>query len=98
MNGAPVGRYEIIIRFVVDKYGVIIEPPIPLTNVGYGMEEEVIRVIKTSPKWIPATQNGRAVSHRKRQSFTFTVSEPLITRIIHFTPGKQPNGKILRSV
>ena len=34
----------------------------PLTNFGYGMEQEAIRVIKKSGKWIPAIQNGSEVT------------------------------------
>ena len=39
------------------------------------MLEEAIRVVKRSPKWVPAEQNGRKVNSRFRQSITFTVAE-----------------------
>jgi protein TonB len=39
------------------------------------MEEEVMRVIKRGPKWIPASQNGRLVKAYRKQPVTFVVME-----------------------
>ena len=39
------------------------------------MEEEVMRIIKKGPKWIPAMQNGRPVNAYRRQPVTFMVEE-----------------------
>ena len=47
----------------------------PLTNHGYGMEQECIRVMKLSPNWIPARQNGHIVAAYKKQPFTFVIAE-----------------------
>jgi protein TonB len=47
----------------------------PLTKYGYGMEEEVVRLMKTSPDWIPAMQNGRNVTAYKKQTVTFVITE-----------------------
>ena len=52
------GTYTTIVIFIVDKEGNISDVK-ALTAHGFGMEEEVIRVIKNGPKWIPAIQNGR---------------------------------------
>ncbi len=49
---APAGNYEVRIRFIIDKDGSVTEVS-PVSNCGFGMEEEVIRVIKKSPKWNP---------------------------------------------
>lgn len=71
-NGAPVGRYTVVLSFVVDKDGKV-------TNVtaaddpGYGTKEEAIRVLQDGPKWIPAMENNRFVISRKRQSISFLV-------------------------
>ena len=80
MGGAPVGTYTVVVQFMINKEGVI-EKCKAISDCGYGMEDEVVRIIQRSPKWIPATQNGRIVNAYKRQSFTFTVSELMITRI-----------------
>ena len=71
-NGAPDGTYTVVVQFVVDKEGNISEVK-PLTRHGYGMEAEVIRVIKKGPQWIPAIQFGRNVKAYRKQPVTFTV-------------------------
>jgi periplasmic protein TonB len=63
-----------VVRFIVDKKGNISNVSAE-TNLGYGMEKEVIRVIKKGPKWIPAIQNGKVVKAYRRQPITFLVSE-----------------------
>ena len=52
-NGAPTGAYYVIISFVVEKDGKLSSFK-PLSNNGFGMEEEAIRVLKKSPLWLPA--------------------------------------------
>jgi hypothetical protein len=70
---APAGNYTVLIQFIVNKDGTLdIEP---LTNFGYGMEEEVVRVIKKSPLWIPAEQDGKKVRAYRKQPITFSVPE-----------------------
>ena len=68
------GTYMVIIRFIVNKSGVI-SNVVAETNFGHGMEAEAIRVIKNGPKWIPAYQNGRAVNAYRRQPITFVVTD-----------------------
>lgn len=70
---APAGYYTVIVQFIVDKKGKVSEIS-ALTNHGYGMEKEVIRVMKKSPDWLPATQNGRTVNAYRKQPITFVVS------------------------
>ena len=70
LNCAPVGIYKVEIQFMIDKNGNIGKIA-SLTKHGYGMEEEIIRVVSSSPKWTPATSNGRVVISFRRQSFTF---------------------------
>ena len=71
---APPGNYTTITQFIVDKDGNISGIK-PLTKLGYGMEEEAIRIIKLSGKWMPATQNGRVVRAYRKQPITFQVLE-----------------------
>lgn len=52
----------VFIRFVVEKDGSlsrfkIVSPK----KLGFGLEEEVLRVFKAMPKWEPATQDGKHV-------------------------------------
>ena len=71
-NGAPEGTYTTVVQFVVDKEGNISDVK-ALTNHGYGMEEEAMRVIRKGPKWTPAVQNGRQVKAYRKQPITFQV-------------------------
>ncbi len=73
-NGAPAGTYTTYVQFVVDKEGNISDVK-PLTNFGYGMEDEAVKVIKKGPKWTPAIQNGRKVKAYRKQPITFVVQE-----------------------
>jgi hypothetical protein len=70
---APEGTYKVIIRFIVSKDGSVADV-IAETSFGYGMEAEAIRVIKKSPKWIPAIQYNKAVNAYRRQPVTFVVT------------------------
>lgn len=71
-NSAPVGRYSVVIRFVVDKEGNVSDIE-ALTNHGYGLEAEAIRVIKKATKWEPAIQNGTKVKAYRKQVIIFDV-------------------------
>lgn len=44
-KGAPSGGYVVQIGFIVKEDGTVTDIK-PITNFGYGMEEETIRVIK----------------------------------------------------
>jgi protein TonB len=72
-NGAPEGTYTVYVQFVVSKDGSISDVK-ALTNHGYGMEAEAIRVIKKGPAWTPAIQNGRSVNAYRKQPITFQVT------------------------
>jgi hypothetical protein len=73
-NGAIPGVYTVYIQFVVDKEGNVSDLK-PLTHWGYGMEAEVMRLLKQSPGWTPANQNGRAVRAYRKQPVTFAIEQ-----------------------
>ena len=73
-NRAAPGTYTTIIQFIVDKDGNVSDVK-PLTKLGYGMEEEAMRVIKKSGKWKPAEQNGRVVKSYIKKPVSFQVVE-----------------------
>jgi TonB-dependent SusC/RagA subfamily outer membrane receptor len=72
-NKAPQGSYTVIVKFIVGLKGDITELKSVTTN-GYGMEEEVIRVLTKGPKWVPARQNGRDVISERTQPVKFVVA------------------------
>ncbi len=73
-RGAPAGYYTVIIQFVVDREGNVSDMR-ALTKHGFGMEEEVLRVLVKSPKWKPAEQGGRFVKAYRKQPVIFYIEE-----------------------
>lgn len=72
-HGAPNGKWTIWIQFIVDEDGNLSEFK-PLTHWGYGMEEEGLRILKKSPKWVPAQKDGKNVRTFRKQPITFVIS------------------------
>lgn len=72
-NGAPLGKYTVYVQFIVLKDGTVSEV-VPLTKLGYGMENEVVQLLKKSGKWSPAIQHGRPVNAYRKQPVTFMVT------------------------
>ncbi|MDP5120703.1 MAG: TonB family protein [Spirosomaceae bacterium] len=52
---------KVFLRFVVQKNGEIGDIKI-LKGIGYGCDEEAVRVISQMPKWTPGKQNGKPVN------------------------------------
>jgi antitoxin component YwqK of YwqJK toxin-antitoxin module len=71
-NGAKRGKYYVVVQFIIDADGSLADIT-PLTNYGYGMEKEVIRVLNLSPKWTPAVQFGSPVKAYRKQPLTFVI-------------------------
>jgi len=70
---APAGQYLVVAQFIVDQKGNLTDLK-PLTAHGYGMENELLRVLKKSPRWKPARINGRPVKAYRKQPLTFMVT------------------------
>ena len=73
-KGAPLGYYSVRVQFMVNTDGTLSDVK-ALTNLGYGTEEEVLRMFKKSPKWIPAMQFGQPVRAYRIQPVTFVVQQ-----------------------
>lgn len=53
----------IYVHFTVNRKGVIIPSSIMVLNpMGYGLDEEAIRIVKNSSPWLPARQRGTAIA------------------------------------
>lgn len=66
---------QAIVSFLVDTSGNISE--VQILNPGDvhpKLAAETMRVIKEGPKWLPATQNGKKVIYRQKQSVTWQVA------------------------
>lgn len=66
------GNGKIYIKFIVEMDGSITNEEI-LRDIGFGTGEEAIRVIKLSPKWIPAKKDGVPV--RVQYSLPITLQQ-----------------------
>lgn len=73
-NGAPTGKYIVLVSFIIDKEGNLSELKAE-NDPGFGTKEEALKIMKQSPRWIPATQNGKNIIYRQRQIVGFLVSE-----------------------
>jgi len=71
-KGAPKGTYTVVIEFLVYEDGTI-DKLKPLTQHGYGMEDEVVRILKKAPKWKPAIKDGKAKQAYRKQTVAFAV-------------------------
>ncbi|MFT3679695.1 MAG: energy transducer TonB [Ferruginibacter sp.] len=74
-NDAPAGKYAVTAIFIVDTDGSVSNIK-PETKLGYGMEEEVVRVLQKSGKWTPAIFKGKPVKAYRRQPITFILDHP----------------------
>jgi TonB family protein len=51
---------DVFVSFVVDEMGRLLDAEV-IKGVGYGLDEEALRLIRLMPWWTPAKQNGKAV-------------------------------------
>ena len=74
-NEANAGVYKVQLSVVFDKLGATTSVT-PVTNFGFGMEKEAVRVFNlTKDKWKPATVKNKAVNSVKQFTFTFQIKE-----------------------
>ena len=63
---------KVIVRFVVAEDGDVSQVEV-LKGIGYDCDEEAIRVLQSSPDWIPGRQRGRNVKVRIIVPLTFEI-------------------------
>lgn len=64
---------KVYISFVVEKDGSVSNVTV-LKGIGYGCDEEAVRVISKSPKWKPGKQNDQNVRVRYNMPLSFTIN------------------------
>lgn len=65
---------KVFATFVVEKNGSLTHVRI-LKGIGYGCDNEAVRVLKASPKWKPGRQNGKIVRQQYTVPITFTLQK-----------------------
>jgi protein TonB len=63
---------KVVVRFIVAEDGDVSDVEV-LKGIGYDCDEEAIRVLNTSPNWIPGKQRGRNVKVRVMVPLTFDI-------------------------
>ncbi len=63
-----------LVSFTVNSNGDIRQPKV-VKEIGYGIDEEAIRVVLNMPRWEPARQNGKAVSMEYTLSIHFKIEK-----------------------
>lgn len=65
---------KVFVRFVVTDKGEITNVEV-LRGIGYGADEEAVRVVEQMPNWTPARQNGKAVNVMYNLPIRFQLEE-----------------------
>jgi len=64
----------VYVKFVIEKDGSITQVEV-VRGVTEVLDEEAMRIIKMMPKWIPATQRGKAVATRFTMPIKFSLGD-----------------------
>ena len=93
-------KVRVVTSFTVEKDGSITDAKI-VRSQGEAFDNEALRVINGMPKWIPGTQNGKAVSVKYTLPITFSTTDSdkkiksVRTIDMYDNGGKQPEGKVV---
>lgn len=93
-------RSRVVASFTVDKDGSITDAKI-VRSQGEAFDNEALRVINGMPKWIPGTQNGKAVRVKYILPVTFSTTDgdkkikSVRTIDMNGNGGKQSEGKVV---
>ena len=93
-------KVRVVSSFTVEKDGSITDAKI-VRSQGEAFDNEALRVINGMPKWIPGTQNGKAVSVKYTLPITFSTTDSdkkiksVRTIDMYDNGGKQPEGKVV---
>jgi protein TonB len=60
---------RVIVQFAVDRVGNVVDAVV-VRNVDPALDKEAVRVVMSSPKWVPGKQRGKAV----KVLFTFPIN------------------------
>jgi TonB family protein len=65
---------RVFVEFYIEKDGTVCDAKV-LRGIGYGCDEEALRVIGLMPKWYPGKQRGKAVRVRYTLPINFKLSK-----------------------
>ncbi len=67
---------KVFVKFTIDRNGNVIDVKV-IRGIHPAMDAEAVRVISSSPKWIPARQRGKPVNVTYTFPVTFKLEKPL---------------------
>ena len=65
---------KVFVEFCIEKDGTVCDAKV-LRGIGYGCDEEALRVVGLMPKWFPGKQRGEAVRVRYTLPINFKLSK-----------------------
>ena len=65
---------KVFVEFCIEKDGTVCDAKV-LRGIGYGCDEEALRVVGLMPKWYPGKQRGKAVRVRYTLPINFKLSK-----------------------
>lgn len=65
---------EVKVAFIIERDGTVLNPWL-LQGIGYGCDEEVMKAMLNSPKWIPAIEEGRPVAAKETITVDFKLTD-----------------------
>jgi TonB family protein len=66
---------RVFVKFIVEADGSINDVKI-MKGIGFGCDEEAVRVVQNMPKWNPGIQNGRPIAVYYNMPIVFKLDEP----------------------
>lgn len=66
---------KVMVEFVIDENGYVTNARI-VKGIGYGCDEEALRVVRAMPRWKPGTQKGKNVKVRFLLPLRFDIQDP----------------------
>lgn len=66
---------KVFLSFIIEKDGHITDVVVE-RGVGYGLDEEAVRVLKLAPAWKPGIQNGHPVRVKFTMPISFQLTDP----------------------
>lgn len=85
---------KVFLSYIVDTDGSLKDIKV-LRGLGYGLDEEAVRAIKASPRWIPGKVNGKAVRVQYSIPISFTLAAAT-TGEINNSPKLNPTNETIR--
>ncbi|WP_159468963.1 energy transducer TonB [Dyadobacter sp. 3J3] len=68
-----------LVTFIIDRSGEIRKPKV-MKEIGWGIDEEAVRLVLNMPRWEPARQNGRPVSMEYTLSIHFNLKREVANK------------------